>query len=118
MFLRSLLKTISIFLFISFGALSIFSQGFPKNLPSEKGKYVKPGRIVPNEYIFKLTSGTSSEKIKELAPNATVLNIETIMEDVYKVTYKSDPGIDILKAAASKSGFVESVQHNLVYKSF
>ncbi len=98
---------------------SIFSQGFPKNnLPAEKGKYVKPGRIVPNEYIFKLVSGTSSERIKALIPNSTILNIELITEDTYKVTYKSDPGLEILKTVSSKSGFVESVQHNLVYKAF
>lgn len=96
----------------------MFSQGFPKNLPAEKGKYVKPGRVVPNEYIFKLVSGTNSERIKELTANATVLNIETIMENTYKVTYKSDPGLDLLKKASSKSGFVESVQHNLIYRAF
>ncbi|WP_244244822.1 hypothetical protein [Leptospira koniambonensis] len=79
---------------------------------------MKPGRIVPNEYIFKLASGTNSERIKELAPNSTILNIELIMEDTYKVTYRSDPGLDILKSASSKSGFVESVQHNLVYRAF
>ncbi|MGJ4787366.1 hypothetical protein [Leptospira koniambonensis] len=79
---------------------------------------MKPGRIVPNEYIFKLTSGTNSERIKELAPNSIILNIELIMEDTYKVTYRSDPGLDILKSASSKSGFVESVQHNLVYRAF
>ncbi|GBF39620.1 hypothetical protein [Leptospira johnsonii] len=118
MFLKSFLKTIFIFVFISLGALSVFSQRFPKNVSTEKGKYVKPGRIVPNEYIFKLISGTSSYKIKELAPSSTILAIESIMEDTYKVTYKSDPGLEILKAAASKSGFVESVQHNLVYKAF
>ncbi|PJZ78200.1 hypothetical protein [Leptospira neocaledonica] len=118
MFLKSFLKTIWVFVFISLSVFSIFSQGFPKNPPSEKGKYVKPGRIVPNEYIFKLVSGTSSEKIKELVPNSTILNIETIMEDTYKVTYKSDPGLNLLKAASSKSNFVESVQHNLVYKAF
>ncbi|MGJ4745617.1 hypothetical protein ACQV5M_04575 [Leptospira sp. SA-E8] len=118
MFLKFFLKAILIFVFVSLGAFSVFSQGFPKHLPSEKGKYVKPGRVVPNEYIFKLVSGTSSERIKELAPNSIILNIETIMENTYKVTYKSDPGLDILKAASSKSGFVESVQHNLVYRAF
>lgn len=118
MFLKFFLKTISIFVFISLASFPVFSQGFPKNLPNEKGKYLKPGRIVPNEYIFKLVSGTSLERIKELAPNSIILNIETIMEDTYKVTYRSDPGLDILRAASSKSGFVESVQHNLVYKAF
>ncbi|PJZ27223.1 hypothetical protein CH352_09060 [Leptospira hartskeerlii] len=118
MFLKTFLKAISIFVFLSLSVLSVFSQGFPKNLPTEKGKYVKPGRIVPNEYIFKLVSGTSSDKIKELLPNSIILNIETIMENTYKVTYKSDPGLNILKTASSKSGFVESVQHNLVYRAF
>ncbi|PJZ50627.1 hypothetical protein [Leptospira saintgironsiae] len=118
MFLKFFLRTISIFVFISISGFSTFAQGFPKNLPAEKGKYVKPGRIVPNEYIFKLVSGTSLERIKELTPNSTILNVELIMEDTYKVTYKSDPGFDILKNISSKSGFVESVQHNLVYRAF
>lgn len=118
MFLKTFLKTISIFVFLSLSTISVFSQGFPKNFPTEKGKYVKPGRVVPNEYIFRLVSGTNSERIKELVPSATVLNIETIMENTYKVTYRSDPGLNALKTASTKSGFVESVQHNLVYKAF
>lgn len=118
MFPKIFLKTISIFIFISISAFSIFAQGFPKDLPNGKGKFVKPGRVVPNEYIFKLVSGTNSERIKELAPNSSILNIELIMEDTYKVKYKSDPGLDTLKNASSKSGFVESVQHNLIYRAF
>ncbi|PKA17566.1 hypothetical protein [Leptospira haakeii] len=118
MFLKNFLKTISVFIFISISAFSIFAQGFPKDLPHGKGKYVKPGRVVPNEYIFILVPGTNSERIKELAPNFSILDIELIMENTYKVKYKSDPGLDILKSASSKSGFVESVQHNLVYRAF
>ncbi|TGM97716.1 hypothetical protein [Leptospira dzoumogneensis] len=118
MFLKIFLKTISVLVFISISAFSIFAQRFPKDLPNGKGKYVKPGRVVPNEYIFRLVPGTSSERIKELAPNSTILNIELIMEDTYRVKYKSDPGLDILKNTSAKSGFVESVQHNLIYRAF
>lgn len=96
----------------------MFAEEPPKKKSFEKSKYVKPGKIVPNEYIFKLKSGVSPDRIRELTPGSSIVYLETITEDTYKVTYNSDPGMEFLRSISSKSGFVEYVQHNLIYKSF
>lgn len=118
MYLKFFLKVLVVLFSLGTAFTFVIGQGFPKNTGAEKNKYVKPGRVVPNEYIFKLKSGIRSERIRELAPNSAIISIEEIMEDTYKVTYKSDPGIERLRSASTKSGIVEYVQHNLVYKSY
>lgn len=73
---------------------------------------------VRNEYILRLRKGTASERIKGLLPGFKIISIEKISEDTFHIVYESDPGIELLQSAGKKSGFVESVEPNQIYKTF
>ncbi len=73
---------------------------------------------VPKEYIIKLNAGIDPNRIKELIPNFSIVKLEKISDDTYHIVYENEPGLEILIQAGKKSGFVEYVEPNRVYKAF
>lgn len=86
----------------------------------DKDKIVskKSQSSIRNEYILTLRKGTGSERLKELLPDFKIIRIEKIGENTFHIVFESDPGIELLKTAGKKKGFVESVEQNQIYKAF
>lgn len=82
----------------------------------KKGK--QSDSVVPKEYIVKLFSGTDSGKIRELTPDFKILKIDRIADDTYHVIFEAEPGLEFLVQVGKKSGFVEYVEPNRIYKAF
>ncbi|EQA35196.1 hypothetical protein LEP1GSC047_1326 [Leptospira inadai serovar Lyme str. 10] len=93
-----------------------------KNTRNAGNKYkIAPKKAqssVRNEYILTLRKGTGSERVKELLPDFKIIRMEKIGESMFHVVFESDPGIELLKSAGKKSGFVESVEPNQIFKAF
>ncbi|TGK07237.1 hypothetical protein EHO59_03780 [Leptospira semungkisensis] len=115
-FLRSLLAG---FIFITFLFPFVTSAQEYRKSPFGKKKPPQEKRqVVPNEYIIKLVAGNSSSKIKDLMPGFSILKIEELSDDTYRVVYEKDPGLENLVEAGKRSGIVIFAQPNRIYKAF
>jgi len=81
------------------------------------GDFSAPQSRVPGEYLVTLSAGVEVEVITNLYGQFGIQTMKNAGNNVFLVTFSSDPGLARMEELRAQEPRIEAVQSNLVYRT-